>query len=70
MLMSFPIFACNQVFLYQDIEKSRGLFFDKMLPNKHTTPPIISLAKQSELRNCICNLYRALHTLIRTDLGC
>ena len=43
--MSFAIFAIKEVFLYHDIEKSRGLFFDKILSNKHTAPPIFNLTK-------------------------
>ena len=45
--MSFAIFAINEVFLYHDYEKSRGLLIDKILSNKHTAPPIINLAKHS-----------------------
>ena len=47
LLMSFAIFAIKEVFLYHDIEKSRGLFFNKILSNKHTAPPIFNSTKHS-----------------------
>ena len=45
--MSFAIFAICEVFLYHDNEKSRGLFFNKILSNKHTAAPIFNLTKHS-----------------------
>ena len=33
--------------MYHDILKSRILFFNKILSNKHTAPPIFNLEKQS-----------------------
>ena len=30
-----------------DIDKSRGIFLNKILSNKHTAPPIFNLEKQS-----------------------
>ena len=47
MLISFAIFDINEDFLHHDIEKSMGLFFDKILSNKHNAPSIINLVKQS-----------------------
>ena len=38
MLISFAIFDINEDFLHHDIDKSMGLFFDKILSNKHNAP--------------------------------
>ena len=46
-LMAFAIFNINEHFLYNQVEKSRVLFFNKILSNKHAAPPIFNFLKQS-----------------------
>ena len=47
MMMAFPIFDINKHFLYNNIEKSRVLFFNEILSDKHAAPPIFNFLKQS-----------------------
>ena len=47
MMMTFTIFNINKHFLYNHIEKSRVLFFNEILSNKHASPPIFKFPKQS-----------------------
>ena len=53
LLMSFAIFAFNEVLLDHDIEKWKGHVFNKILCNKHSAPPILNLVNTiSGARNC------------------
>ena len=45
MLMLFAIFDIIDFLLYNHIEKSRVLFFNKILSNKHAAPPIFNFLK-------------------------
>jgi len=47
MMMTFSIFNINKHFLFNPIEKSRVLFFNEILSNKHAAPPIFNFLKQS-----------------------
>ena len=46
-LMVFAIIDIIEHFMYKDVEKSRVLFFSKILSNKHAAPPIFNFLKQS-----------------------
>ena len=45
--MVFAIFDIIERFLYKHVEKSKVLFFYKILSNKHAAPPIFNFLKQS-----------------------
>ena len=47
MMKAFPIFDINKQFLYNHIEKSRVLFLNEILSNKHAAPPIFNFLKRS-----------------------
>ena len=47
MMMAFPIFDINKKILYNHIEKSRVLFFNELLSNKHAAPSIFNFLKPS-----------------------
>ena len=45
-LMAFAIFDINEYFLYNHVEKSRLLFFNIILSNKHAVPSIFNFLKK------------------------
>ena len=60
-LMVYAIFHINKHFFYNHVEKSRVLFFYKILSNKHAAPPIFDFLKQS----VSCGIGGALLTFLR-----